>query len=207
MHAQQVSLLAFLLLVPAVAPAAPSPPDGGAAPAAARSPLGGYLEQDLGVLLMSGGVGLFGGVRYGSLRGGLGFYRFQSPIPALSGAPAGFELSVDAILSADVAWHPLDDDMRGPYLRVVGQLKRQRVENRTNGARRTLDSTLLGPEIGWVARVWRDLYLAPRAGALFYLVPPQGKAGGPVDVGGLPYDNPKHQTVDLYVTLGLGWAF
>jgi hypothetical protein len=169
--------------------------------------LGGYVEDDVGVLVMSGGVGLFGGVRRGPFRGGLGFYRFESPFRSLSGAPRGFELSVDALVSADVAWHPFADGMDGAYVRVVGQLKRQRVENRENGARRSLDSSLVGPELGWVARIGNGLYLAPRAGALFYVVAPQGRAGSPVDVGGRAYDNPRHKVVDLYLTLGLGWAF
>ncbi len=201
MNARLVSLGTALGLLLATGTARASP-DG-----ATRRELGGYVEDDVGVLLMAGGIGLFGGVRRGPFRGGLGFYRFESPFRSLSGAPAGFELAVDAILSADLAWHPFAGGMDGPYVRVIGQLKRQRVENRENGARRSLDSSLLGPELGWVARIRNGLYLAPRAGALFYVVPPQGRAGRPVDVGGRPYDNSRHKAVDLYLTLGLGWSF
>jgi hypothetical protein len=168
---------------------------------------GAYLEDDLGVLLLFGGVGLSGGVSYGPLRAGLSFYRFESPYPGLSGAPEGFEVKVDGLVGADVAFHLFSDRVAGGYVRLIGQLKRQRIENLGNGARRRLESALIGPEIGWVLRVHRGLYLAPRLGALYYVRPPQGADGRAVDVGGASYDNPRHKTWDVYGTLGLGYAF
>jgi hypothetical protein len=172
-----------------------------------RSTWGGFLEYDLGVLAMSGGVGLFGGPTYGPLRAGLGFYRFDSPYRALSGAPKGFELKVNYIISADVSWHFLHRAIRGPYVRVMSHLKQQQVENRDNGVRRKLDSLLIGPEIGWTFLVYRGLYLAPRLGALYYVKSPQGSDGAPVDVGGKLYDNDNHTVFDLFATAGIGYAF
>jgi hypothetical protein len=172
-----------------------------------RPSWGAYVEDDLGVLLLFGGVGVLGGASYGPVRAGLGFYRFDSPYRALSGAPDGFDLKVDAIVQADVAWHPFSKNVNGGYLEAVGQLKRQRVENLENGARVTLDSALLGPEIGWVFRVRRGLYLKPRIGALYYVASPQGSERHPVDVGGKSYDNPRHQAWDTYGTLGIGYIF
>ena len=173
-----------------------------------RAPeLGAYLESDLGVLLLFGGVGLFGGATYGPLRAGLGFYRFESPYRALSGAPKGFDVRVDGIVAADVAWHPFSERMEGGYLRLIGQLKWQRVENLDNGARKVLDSALVGPELGWLFRMRKGLYLTPRVGSLYYAAPPQGKDNRPVDVGGREYDNPKHRTLDNYATLGIGYVF
>ncbi len=177
------------------------------APDAGPSKLGGYVETDLGVLMLFGGVGLLGGVSLGNVRAGLDFYRFESPYRSLSGAPAGFDLKVEGLLGADIAWHPFADRIDGPYVRAIGQIKRQRAENRVNGARRNLDSALLGPEIGWVFRVYHGLFITPRLGALYYVKSPQGKGNHPIDVGGASYDNSKHQTFDFYGTLGLGYAF
>lgn len=178
-----------------------------AAPARAAPRWGGLVEQDLGVLLMSGGVGVFAGVTRGPVRAALGFYRFDSPYRALGGVPDGFDLQVQGILSADVGIHLRGDDIEGPYVRAIVHGKRQRIENRDNGARRSLDSFLVGPEIGWTFRVHGGLYLAPRLGALYYVVAPQGRGGHPVDVGGKLYDNPRHKTFDVYGSLGIGYAF
>jgi len=173
----------------------------------ARPQLGAYVENDLGVLLLFRGVGVFGGATYGPLRAGVGFYRFRSPYRSLSGAPEGFDLSVDGIAHAELAWHPFASSMNGPYVELVGQLKWQRVENRANGRMRRLSSTLVGPELGWVWRVVEGLYVTPRMGALYYAAPPQGRAQAPVDVGGAKYDNPRHKTWDLYGTIGIGYVF
>ena len=172
-----------------------------------RAPLGGFVEDDVGVLLMAGGVGLFAGPSYGPLRAGVGYYRFDSPYRALSGAPEGFELSVRHIVSLDATWHFLADQIEGPYVRLMGQWKRQRVENRDNCARKHLDSVLVGPELGWAWRVHAGLYLAPRLGALYYVKRPQGQENQPVLVGGKPYDNERHHAWDLFATLGAGYAF
>lgn len=181
------------------------PSTGRASEPAAWRP-GAVVESDLGVLLMSGGTGLFAGPTLGPMRLGLGFYRFDSPFRFLSGAPEGFELQVDLLLSADLTWHFLRDGTEGPYLRVLGQWKQQRVENRDNGTRANLRSVVLGPEVGWVFRLYRGLYLAPRVGVLPYLQPPQ-PGNAPVEIGGRLYDNPKHKTVDVFATLGLGYAW
>lgn len=177
------------------------------APARADARWGGIVEQDLGVLLMSGGVGVFAGVTRGPVRAALGFYRFDSPYRALGGVPEGFELKVDGIVSLDVGVHLRGDGIEGPYVRGIVHGKRQRVENLDNGTRRTLDSFLVGPEVGWTFRVHGGLYLAPRLGALYYVLKPQGRAGQPVDVGGKAYDNPRHKTFDVYGSVGIGYAF
>lgn len=169
--------------------------------------LGAYVEADLGVLALFRGAGLFAGVSYGSWRAGAGFYRFHSPYRSLSGAPEGFDLSVEGIAHIEAAWHPLSTRIEGGYVKLIGQLKWQQVENIDNGSRRVLDSTLLGPELGWIFRVIEGAYLTPRVGALYYVDPPQGRSGDAVDVGGAPYDNPRHKTWDLYGTIGIGYAF
>ncbi len=159
------------------------------------------------MLLMSGGTGLFTGPSYGPVRVGAGFYRFDSPIKALGGVPDGFELKVDWIISGDVTWFFASDHVEGPYVRALSHVKQQRVTNLSNGVRRDLFSVLAGPEVGWVFRVYRGLYLAPRAGALHYIERPQGPANAPIDVGAKLYDNDRHKTFDLYATLGIGYAF
>lgn len=196
------ALFLALLLLSSLARAAgePSQPER-------RATLGGFVEDDVGVLLMAGGVGLFAGPSYGPFRAGVGYYRFDSPYRKLSGAPEGFELSVRHIVSVDATWHILEDRVEGPYVRLMGQWKRQRVENLDNGARKHLDSVLLGPELGWAWRVHSGLYLAPRLGALYYLKRPQGPDNAPVQVGGKPYDNERHHYWDLFATLGAGYAF
>jgi hypothetical protein len=168
---------------------------------------GGFVEADLGVLAMSGGVGLFAGPSYGPFRFGAGFYRFDSPWRALSGAPAGFELKVNYLVAADASWFFASERVEGPYVRALVHFKGQRVENTDNGARRDLFSALAGPEVGWAFRIRSGVYLAPRVGALYYLEKPQGVRNAPIDVGGSPYDNDHHKTFDLYATLGLGVAF
>ncbi|MBI2390569.1 MAG: hypothetical protein HYV09_13345 [Deltaproteobacteria bacterium] len=200
------SLLVALALATTLTGAARAEPVP-AAPSPQPWRWGGFVEDDLGVLLMSGGVGLFAGPTYGPLRAGAGFYRFDSPFRALSGAPEGFELKVDAILAGDLTWHFASDRIEGPYVKAVVQAKSQRVENLESGARRSLSSFLVGPEIGWTIRVRGGLYLAPRLGALYYAVRPQGPDNRPVEIGGKPYDNDHHKTFDLYATLGIGYAF
>lgn len=196
-------LLALALLVNS----GPARAVEGSAPPPPSWQFGGFFEGDVGVLLMAGGVGLFAGPSYGPFRSGVGYYRFESPYRELSGAPEGFELSVRHIVALDLTWHFLEDRIEGPYARVMGQWKQQRVENRDDGTRKHLESVLLGPELGWAWRVHHGLYLAPRLGALYYLKRPQGPDNRPVAVGGKSYDNERHRHWDLFATLGAGYAF
>jgi len=163
----------------------------------------GFLEADLGVLAMSGGIGLFAGPAYGPFRAAVGFYRFDSPSKALGGVPDGFELKVNWLLSVDAAYFIAQDDLRGAYVRVAYQEKEQRVLNVSNGARTYLRSRLVGPEVGYVWNIGAGAYLAPRVGALYYLRSPQ-PGGTPILVGGRLYDNDRHKRWDLFATVGLG---
>lgn len=195
------TLIVLLLAIPSLSHAQTAPQGE------ERWKVGGYVESDLGILLLFGGVGLYGGVTVGNLRAGIGFNRFESPYRALSGAPKGFDLKVDGLLQADVAYHPFSKRMDGFYVRLIGQLKRQRAENRDNGARKALDSALVGPELGWVFRLYHGLYVTPRVGALYYAKSPQGRDNNAIDIGGRAYDNDKHKLFDYYGTIGLGYVF
>jgi hypothetical protein len=163
----------------------------------------GFLEADLGVLLMSGGTGLFAGPAYGPFRAAVGFYRFDSPSKALGGVPDGFELKVNWLLSVDAAYFIAQDGVGGPYVRVAYQEKEQRVLNLSNGARTFLRSRLAGPEVGYVWNFGSGFYVAPRLGGLYYLRSPQ-PGGAPILVGGRSYDNERHKRWDLFATVGLG---
>jgi hypothetical protein len=193
-----------LALILTLAPLASARAD---APSEERWKVGAYVEQDLGILLLFGGVGLYGGVAVGNLRAGVGFNRFESPYRALSGAPDGFGLKVSRLFQLDVSYHPFAKRMDGPYVRAVAQLKRQHAENLDNGVQRDLDSVLVGPELGWVFRVYNGVYLAPRAGAFYYVAPPQGTGNHAIDIGGAAYDNDKHKTFDFFGTLSVGYVF
>lgn len=71
----------------------------------------------------------------------------------------------------------------GAYIRAIGQVKRQQAENLTIGVRRDLDSALVGPELGWMFRVYHGLYLAPCVGALYCVKSPQGEHNRPSTSG------------------------
>ena len=49
-------------------------------------------------------------------------------------------------------------------------IKQQGVTNEATGDHRDLDSLAAGLEVGYVWKFWKGLYVAPRVGALYYVV-------------------------------------
>jgi hypothetical protein len=71
-----------------------------------------------------------------------------------------------------------------------------------------LDSLALGMELGYVWKVYKGLYVAPRVGALYYVKKPQ-PGNQPVTVGDRTYDNSRHKNWDTYYipTLSVGYSW
>jgi len=187
----------------AVAPAVAAPP-----PIPARWQPGAYADVDLGILaFLRQGTGLAAGAKYGPFRAGLSYASFLSS-GSLGGVPKGFDLRVNYLLGFNVAYFIARDTDDGLYVQLMLHLKQQGVTNRENGAHEDLGSVALGLELGYVWKVYRGLYVAPRVGALRYLDTPQPH-NRPVQVGGRSYDNRRHHDWDTYFipTLSLGYAW
>jgi hypothetical protein len=87
-------------------------------------------------------------------------------------------------------------------------IKEQGVTNKANGAHVDIDSLAAGLEIGYLLKVYRGLYVAPRVGALYYVKSPQ-PANRPILVGDRLYDNDRHKHWDTYLipTLSVGYSW
>ena len=98
---------------------------------------------------------------------------------------------------------------KGLYVQAMFHIKQQGVTNLANGAHRDLDSLAAGLELGYVWKLYRGLYVAPRVGALYYVKKPQGSGNKPVLIGGRAYDNDRHKNFDTYFipTLSVGYAW
>ena len=87
-------------------------------------------------------------------------------------------------------------------------IKEQGVTNQATGAHVDLASRALGLELGYVWKVYKGLYVAPRVGALYYVKTPQ-PGNQPIAVGDRTYDNSRHKDWDTYFipTLSLGYSW
>lgn len=167
-----------------------------------------FAEADLGLLALTGGTGIFTGVRKGPHSFEVGFQQFKSP-DGFGGMPDGFDLKVDYIYSLHYSyfWNGTTD--KGPYTRLMYHNKKQVVTEQGSGTSKNLYSDLVGLELGYVFRVYKGFYVTPRVGALYYIKSPQGKDNEPVAVGNSFYDNGRHKTWDTYFipTVSIGYSF
>ncbi|WP_224372863.1 hypothetical protein [Hyalangium versicolor] len=169
---------------------------------------GAYAEVDLGVLaFLRQGTAIAGGVTYGPFRAGLSYASFLSN-PSLGGVPEGFDLRVNSLLGINASYFIAQSTDRGFYLQAMFHIKEQGVTNQESGAHVDLHSLALGLELGYVWKVYKGLYVAPRVGALYYLKKPQ-PGNQPVAVGDRLYDNDRHKDWDTYYipTLSVGYSW
>lgn len=170
--------------------------------------LGAHFELDLGLMaVMRQSAGLAGGVVWGPFRAGLGYTTFLSNA-ALGGTPDGFTLRVNHLIAVNAAYFIGQSTDDGLYLQGMFHIKQQGVTNKATGDHEDLDSLAAGLELGYVWKVYRGLYVAPRVGALYYLKKPQPD-NLPVMIGDRAYDNGRHKNWDTYfiptVSVGYSW--
>lgn len=171
--------------------------------------LGAHAELDLGVLIaLEQGAAIAGGVVYGPFRAGMSYATFLSN-SSFGGAPEGFSLRANYIVGFNASYFVARKSDDGFYVQGMFHIKQQGVTNLDNGAHRDLDSLAAGVELGYVWKLYRGLYVAPRVGALYYLKKPQGSGNRPIDVGGRSYDNSRHHDFDTYYipTLSVGYSW
>lgn len=191
---------------PAAAPAtAPAP----AADTARAYHLGAHAELDVGALVaLKQGAAFAGGVVYGPFRAGMSYATFLSN-KSFGGTPDGFQMRANYIIGFNASYFIAQRADEGLYVQGMFHIKQQGVTNTENGAHVDLDSLAAGLELGYVWKVYRGLYVAPRVGALYYLKKPQGSGNRPVLVGGKEYDNDRHESFDTYLipTLSVGYSW
>ena len=190
---------------PAPTAEAPNGPNAAAAP----YHLGAHAELDVGTLLaLKQSAAFAGGVVYGPFRAGLSYATFLSN-KSLGGVPDGFSLRANYIVGINASYFIARHSDDGFYVQAMFHIKQQGVTNLDNGAHRDLNSLAAGLELGYVWKVHRGLYVAPRVGALYYVKKPQGSANEPIDVGGRDYDNSRHKHFDTYFipTLSVGYSW
>lgn len=205
--------LAASLLVAAGAsaqtPATAATAERAEAPAPPAYHLGAHAELDVGTLLALKQAAAFsGGVVYGPFRAGLSYATFLSN-KSLGGVPDGFSLRANYIVGINASYFIARRSDDGLYVQGMFHIKQQGVTNLENGAHRDLNSLAAGLELGYVWKVYRGLYVAPRVGALYYVKKPQGRANKPIDIGGREYDNTRHKHFDTYFipTLSVGYSW
>jgi hypothetical protein len=189
----------------------PTPTTAHAAEAAAPAPyrLGAYAEADAGLMLvMKQAAGLQAGVVWGPFRAGLSYTTFLSNA-AFGGVPEGFSMRVNYIVGFNAAYFIGRRSDDGLYAQAMFHVKQQGVTNEATGDHRDLDSLAAGLELGYLWKVWKGLYVAPRVGALYYVKSPQGPDNAPIQIGDRAYDNDRHKVWDTYFipTLSVGYSW
>lgn len=214
------SLAASLLFAGAAvaqtAPSSSAAPQPEAARAASPAPVesdayrwGAHAELDVGALLaLKQGAAFAGGVVYGPFRAGMSYATFLSN-KSFGGAPDGFSLRANYIVGFNASYFIAQRTDEGLYVQAQLHIKQQGVTNLDNGAHRDLNSLAAGLELGYVWKVYKGLYVAPRVGALYYIKKPQGPGSHPVSIGGRDYDNSRHKSFDTYYipTLSVGYSW
>lgn len=213
-----LAALLTLSLAASVASAEPTPappPAETPAPAPAKDGpsgsdfrLGAHAEVDVGVLaFLKQGTAIGGGVTYGPFRAGLSYASFLSNA-SLGGVPDGFDLRVNYLIGINAAYFIGQKTDKGLYVQGMVHIKQQGVTNKSDGAHENLDSVAVGLELGYVWKIYKGMYVAPRVGALYYVDKPQ-PGNKPVEVGDRMYDNDRHKNWDTYFipTLSLGYSW
>jgi hypothetical protein len=167
-----------------------------------------YAEVDAGLMVaLRQSGGLAGGVVWGPFRAGLSYATFLSN-GSFGGVPDGFEMRVNHLIGLNAAYFIGQASDEGFYVQGMFRIKQQGVTIQATGDHVDLDSLAAGLEVGYVWKVHRGLYVAPRVGALYYLKHPQG-AEAPVQVGDRTYDNERHLAWDTYfiptLSVGSSW--
>jgi hypothetical protein len=169
---------------------------------------GAFGELDVPIAVLTGGISINGGVRYENSRLSLGYEHFNAPAKKFSGTPDGFKMRVDYIFAMNFDYFfSKNKNGKGFYSRFMYHNKSQFVENIKTRDSKTLYSELVGVEIGYVWKLYRGLYIAPRIGTLYYLKSPQGKENNPVLIGDAYYDNTRHKIWDTYYSFVAGYTF
>jgi hypothetical protein len=167
-----------------------------------------FVEFDVPIAILTGGISTNVGIQHKNYRLSLGYEHFNAPSKEFSGTPDGFKMKVNYIyaLNFDYFYTKSKSD-KGLYSRLMYHNKSQFVENKTTLDSKILYSQLIGLELGYVWKFFKGLYVAPRAGALYYLKSPQGKNNNPVLIGDTYYDNKRHKVWDTYYSFMLGYSF
>ena len=171
--------------------------------------LGAYAALDVGILLaMKQGAAFSGGAVWGPFRAGLSYATFLSN-EAFGGTPKGFSLRANYILGLNVSYFIAQRTDEGLYVQAMLHIKEQGVTNLGTGDHKDLSSIASGLELGYVWKLYRGLYIAPRIGALYYFKSPQGSDNKPIQIGDRKYDNSRHKVFDTYFipTLDVGYSW
>lgn len=171
--------------------------------------LGAHAELDLGTLIaLRQSAAFAGGVVWGPFRAGLSYATFLSNA-SFGGTPDGFSLRANYILGINASYFIAQSTDEGLYVQAMFHIKQQGVTNIATGDHRDLNSLAAGLELGYVWKLYRGLYIAPRIGALYYLKKPQGSANRPIRIGDRDYDNSRHKVFDTYFipTLSVGYSW
>jgi hypothetical protein len=143
-----------------------------------------------------------------AFRAGLSYTTFLSN-SAFGGTPEGFSLRVNHIVGINAAYFIGQSTDDGLHLQAMFHIKQQGVTNQATGDHEDLDSLAAGFELGYLWKVYKGLYVAPRIGALYYLDKPQGPDNAPVMIGDRSYDNPRHKNRDTHfiptLSVGCSW--
>ncbi len=211
--AATLALVAVAVARPARADAPPAettkPVASSSSSSSSEFRLGAHAELDVGTLIaLRQGAAFAGGVVYGPFRAGMSYATFLSNA-SFGGTPEGFTMRVNHIVGFNVSYFLGQSSDQGLYVQAMLHLKQQGVTNDANGAHEDLDSVAAGLELGYVWKVYRGLYVAPRVGALYYVKSPQGPDNKPVRIGGRDYDNSRHKVFDTYFipTLSVGYSW
>lgn len=186
---------------PALAPAATATAQPG-------HRLGAYADVDAGLMVfLKQSAGLSGGVVWGPFRAGLSYATFLSN-GSLGGVPDGFSMRANYIVGINAAYFIGRHTDDGIYLQAMFHIKQQGVTNEATGDHVDLDALAAGFELGYLWKVWKGLYVAPRVGALYYVKSPQ-PGNRPIQIGDRTYDNSRHKNWDTYfiptVSVGYSW--
>lgn len=171
--------------------------------------LGAHAELDVGVLFaLRQGAAFAGGAVYGPFRAGMSYATFLSN-ESFGGTPKGFDLRANYIIGINASYFIGRSTDEGFYLQAMLHIKQQGVTNIENGAHKDLSSIAAGLELGFVWKIYKGFYVAPRIGALYYFKSPQGPDNKPVIIGGRSYDNDRHKVFDTYFipTLSVGYSW
>lgn len=170
--------------------------------------LGAHAELDVGTLVaLRQGAAFSGGVVYGPLRAGVSYATFLSN-SSFGGTPDGFTMRVNYIYGLDAAYFLNGHSDDGLYIQAMLHIKQQGVTNNDDATHVDLNSIATGFELGYVWKIYKGMYVAPRIGALYYVKKPQ-PGNEPVQVGDKMYDNDRHKNFDTYFipTLSLGYSW
>jgi hypothetical protein len=203
------ALLALAVTLGAAAPAVADEPPTTTVTAKPARRLGAHAELDLGLLLAAKqGAAFAGGAVWGPFRAGLSYATFLSN-STFGGTPEGFTMRVNYIVGLNASYFIGQKTDKGLYVQAMFHIKQQGVTNDATGDHKDLNSLAAGLELGYVWKMYKGLYVAPRIGALYYVKRPQGADNNPVRIGDRDYDNSRHKVFDTYFipTLSLGYSW